>query len=111
MGLDQNSQRALDVYRKAVKAKKTGKLPAGFQANIAPIRVRLEKDVDRSKAGPSCKRCLGTGLLGVKLIPGNRGCEPNRIPIICRCVARNGGVKPDKLDSLLADQLPEPKAG
>jgi hypothetical protein len=110
MGLDQNAQRALEIYHEAQRQKAAGKLPAELQANVAPIRVRLETDIDRGKADPSCKRCHGTGELGRKLIPGNRGCEPAKVPIICRCVAAGGGVKPDHFDRMLTTAMSSPPA-
>lgn len=95
MGLDRNSQAALDLYRKLKRAKDAGKLKGTIRTAVAPIRVRLSRDVDVTKANPNCKRCYGTGSSGTKMIPGNRGCEPVRVPIICRCVVAGGGIKPD----------------
>jgi hypothetical protein len=102
MGLDRNSQAALDRFNRAKAARERGQ-DRGLQIPVAAVRVRLAKDVDLSKADPSCKRCLGTGSLGTKVIPGNRGCEPTRIPLVCRCVARGGGVRPDRIDRAAAE--------
>ena len=93
MGLDLNSQEAMRLYREAERLRDSNKGPM-IGIEVAPMRVRLESDVDRSKADPNCKRCLGTGSLGNKVIPGNRGCEPTKVPIICRCVV--AGVTPPR---------------
>ena len=98
--MDRNSKRALERFAKAKAQRDRSPSPNGKTLGIsaAPmLRVRKAEDVDLAKADPGCKRCLGTGLLGIRVIPGNRGCEPNRIPLICRCVARGGGVVEPKL--------------
>lgn len=95
--MDQNSRRALARFRKAKQEASRSPNANALGISTAPmLRVRKGSDVDLAKADPQCKRCLGTGLLGTKVIPGNRGCEPNRIPLICRCVARGGGVTEPK---------------
>ena len=96
MALDRNAQRALDRFNKA-KAERAKPRRPGTVLQIATQaihRVAKASDVDTSKADPDCKRCLGTGSLGTRVIPGNRGCEPTKIPLICRCVSAGGGVKP-----------------
>lgn len=49
--------------------------------------LRHADDVDLTKAKLSCRHCHGVGLTGHLLKDGQR------IPIICRCVVRNGGVQ------------------
>jgi len=69
--------------------------------NDAP-RLRLATDIDLSRAKQSCTRCHGTGRRGYKTIqdPENPGDEI-KVPIICRCVTRRGGVKKDMMDEIL----------
>jgi len=69
----------------------------------APPRVRLAKSVDLSKAKDGCKRCNGRGITGYKTADLGDGDGEQKIPIICRCVSRNGGVKPDELDRILKE--------
>lgn len=90
-GLDASQRQALELYEKAKADKKKG---GKLGIDIQPMRVRLADHIDLSKASPSCKRCYGTGVTGNKVV------GEHRIPIICRCVARNGGVKQDQLDRL-----------
>lgn len=75
-------------------------------------RLRLATDVDLSKAKPSCKRCNGTGRRGLRTIedPENKGKEV-KIPVICRCVTRRGGIKEDQLDGLLKKMKKEMDSG
>lgn len=69
-----------------------------------PPRLRLSKHIDLTKANPDCKRCHGKGVIGHKRlrldeIDGGDGSE-ERVPIICRCITRRGGVKEDALDQI-----------
>lgn len=91
--MDLNSKRALALFAKAkAEASRSPNANSLAIATAPLLRVHRSDRVDLAKADPNCKRCLGTGLLGHRVIPGNRGCEPNRIPLVCRCVARRGGV-------------------
>lgn len=91
--MDLNSKRALELFAKAKAERAKGAGPNALGISTAPLlRVQRADRVDLAKADPNCKRCHGTGLLGHRVIPGNRGCEPNRIPLVCRCVARRGGL-------------------
>lgn len=93
--MDRNSRRALALFKKAQEQAKRGAGPNALGVNVQPmLRVARADAVDLTKADPSCKRCHGTGLLGTRVIPGNRGCEPTKIPLVCRCVGRGGGVAP-----------------
>lgn len=78
----------------------------------APPRVRLAKDIDLSMAKPGCKHCGGPpkkpgdrgGIVGFKVIDvpdANGKIIKQEVPIICRCVTRRGGVKPDLLDEFM----------
>ena len=90
-GLDASQRQALELFAKAKEAKKKG---GAVGIDIQPMRVRLAEHIDLSKASPSCKRCYGTGVTGNKVV------GEQRIPIICRCVVRGGGVKKDQLDRM-----------
>lgn len=65
-------------------------------------RVRLATDVDVTKADPACELCEGKGVKGHEVV------GDDRIPIVCRCVARRGGVKPDKLDQVFDGKAMKP---
>lgn len=67
----------------------------------APPRVRLSSNIDLSKAKPGCNRCNGNGITGYKTADLQDGGGEQKIPIVCRCVSRNGGVKTDELDRIL----------
>ena len=69
-----------------------------------PPRLRLTSTIDLSKAKPGCNRCHGNGVVGYKTIPEQK----EKVPVICRCVTRRGGVKEDALDRIakqMFDQL------
>ena len=72
------------------KAGSTGNVEPPVKYFDAP-RVELTENVDLSKAKSGCMRCHGTGIRGAEHVKTATGTE--RIPIICRCVSRNGGVK------------------
>lgn len=59
---------------------------------------RAASDVDLTLADAACERCKGVGITGHLLK------EDTRIPIVCRCVSRNGGVLPRPLDSVIQDK-------
>lgn len=65
-------------------------------------RLRLAKDIDLSKAKKNCKGCGGTGVKEEREIddPENEG-ETVKVPVICKCVSRNQGVKRDQLDEAM----------
>jgi hypothetical protein len=69
--------------------------------NIEPNapRYRLPSSVDLTKAKKNCKRCWGRGINGYTSRETPDGTE--RVPIICRCVSRNGGVKEDDGDRMM----------
>ncbi len=73
---------------------------AQAKATAQAPRVRLAKHIDMSKADKGCKRCNGRGIRGYKQfkMPGGK---MQRAPVICRCVSRAGGVKPDALDGII----------
>lgn len=58
-------------------------------------RVFAAEDVDLSKADPGCDRCSGSGVVGsVQPTESMRaGGINNSVPMICRCVVRNNGVR------------------
>jgi len=68
-----------------------------------PPRVRLASHIDTSKAKPGCGHCHGRGIVGYKRADLGDGNGEQRIPVICRCVSRAGGVKPDELDRICAE--------
>jgi len=75
-------------------------------------RVRLAVDVDLKKAKRGCKHCNGTGRSGFATIPmpdhpGGRA----RVPVICRCVTRRGGVRRDMLDRILTEAAEQLDSG
>ena len=70
-----------------------------------PPRLRTAGSIDLTKAKPGCKRCNGTGKVGYKTIdnPEDPKGDQLRVPIICRCVTRRGGVKKDMMDRMLEE--------
>jgi|GEM_PF-3211793 hypothetical protein len=62
-------------------------------------RYRLATDVDLSKAKKNCKRCYGRGINGYTR--RTEGGLEKLVPIVCRCVTRNGGVKENDVDRLM----------
>lgn len=68
-----------------------------------PPRVRLTRHIDFSKADAGCKHCGGSGVIGYKTADLGDGEGDQQIPVVCRCVSRNGGVKRDELDRIMAE--------
>ena len=75
-------------------------------------RFRLPADVDLSKADPTCERCDGTGVKERRKLsdPENPGKQID-VPVICRCVRRNGGVREDQLDRLNRETAEQVSSG
>jgi hypothetical protein len=63
---------------------------------VRPPRLRSADDIDLTRAKPSCRRCHGRGITGYRTVDNEI-----KVAIVCRCVTRNGGVKPDALDGIL----------
>jgi hypothetical protein len=76
-----------------------------------PPRVRLAAHVDTSKAKTGCGHCHGRGVVGYKRADLGDGNGEQRIPVICRCVSKAGGVKPDELDRILAETAKQVEDG
>ena len=95
-----SDKRALAMFEqaRAAKAQADLKFELSGAAPATMPRVRLASDVDPSKADPDCEACGGEGVKGFEDIGGER------VPVICRCVAAGGGVKPDKLDQMMSGQ-------
>lgn len=70
-------------------------------------RLRSMKDVDLSRAKPGCKRCNGRGITGYKHATPEelKAGAPERMPIVCRCVVKRGGVRQDLYDRQIAAKL------
>lgn len=69
-----------------------------------PPRLRLTSDIDIEKIDPDCGRCKGSGVVRIEKMddPSNPGTEL-KVPVVCRCVPRNGGVATDMLDRFIKD--------
>ncbi len=107
--LTQDDRDAIKLHQDRLEAKKKGELASvPFDGKrpktTAPAipRFRLSEDIDLSKADPNCKNCNGNGVKHWQIIEG----DADNIPVICKCVARNGGVKRDQLDRILAGEMP-----
>jgi len=75
-------------------------------------RVRLLSDIDLAKAKPGCGRCNGTGKNGYRSIPNPENeSETIRVPVICRCVTRRGGVAEDQLDKMAREVARQLESG
>jgi hypothetical protein len=68
-------------------------------------RYRLGTDIDYSKAKPGCKHCGGRGIAGYTRRAVPEGVE--RVPIVCRCVSKRGGVKEDDFDRFMRQMSTE----
>lgn len=77
------------------------------QKEQTPPRLRLTSTIDLSKAKPGCKRCNGNGVVGYKTIPE----QEEKVPVICRCVTRRGGVGEDALDKIAKQMASELESG
>lgn len=107
-------EREQDKARRAAEAAADGRetdeeTPAPANEAAPLRRLRHTRDpktgratIDLSKADPDCERCNGTGRLDDKLLddPESDG-GIMRVPVVCVCVHRGGGVKRDALDKLL----------
>jgi len=59
--------------------------------------ARYAEDVNLAAADPGCQRCQGTGYTGATVEPDaemRTAGVTDPIPVVCRCVTRNNGVKP-----------------
>ena len=68
--------------------------------NKAP-RLRLSDHVDLGKANRACDRCNGGGIVRFEEIDDKN--KKLNVPVICRCVSRNGGIKPDMFDKMISE--------
>jgi hypothetical protein len=57
--------------------------------------VRPASAVDLGCAKPGCRHCGGRGIVAYRTI------KEERVPVICRCVGRRGGLGPNPVDALL----------
>jgi hypothetical protein len=68
------------------------------------VRATRTKDgapaIDLTKAEADCVHCGGSGRRGVQVVKSEDTGETLHIPVVCRCVKRNGGVAKDLLDRL-----------
>ena len=99
--LTPNDRDALRVYRSLCAERAAGTLPAAASLGGETLRlprVRLAGDVDFSVAEPDCCLCSGRGITGHRVL-GDASDEV-RVPVVCGCVVRRGGVRPDALDRM-----------
>lgn len=73
-------------------------------------RFRLASDIDLSVADKDCKRCKGSGIVRYQVVSGS-DIVSGKVPVICRCVTRNGGVSKDLYDRWLEEQAAEQVVG
>lgn len=66
-----------------------------------PNRLRLKSTVDLTVA-KNHNRCRGTGIVGYRTMenPEAKG-QMIKVPIVCQCVVRRGGVKQDAFDKII----------
>jgi hypothetical protein len=97
--LTPNDRDALRVYRSLCEQRAAGTLPAvaalGGETLRLP-RVRLAGDVDLTVADSTCAACGGQGIAGSRTLSDSSG--EVRVPVVCGCVIRGGGLRPDALD-------------
>ncbi len=99
-GLDENSKTALRVHDRLVALRKAGKLKSVASVDLPLPRVRKADDVDISKADSNCNDCKGKGIKSYIEVEE----LDEKIPVICKCVARGGGVKKDQYDRIMEGQ-------
>lgn len=76
---------------------------AGDKLNDRPPRLRLAANVDFSKA-KSHLRCNGTGIVGYReMVNPEHQDETIKVPVVCRCVSRRGGIKRDAFDRIASE--------
>jgi hypothetical protein len=96
---NKNINSSLEIYQKLKREREQQETPGVFR------RLRLSRDmdgnpvVDLSKADKDCEYCKGTGRL--EDIWVGEGDDTQVIPVVCRCVKKNGGVKDDLLDRIM----------
>jgi len=102
------AQRELEKQHETDLAKAAVKMARGGEMERPPLRrLRLSTSadgtpsVDLSKADRDCPRCGGMGTRPSMQVQNENG-DRARVPVICMCVHRNGGVKEDMLDRMLA---------
>ena len=91
-----SDKQAIAMFRRAKAEREQRALNfsvEGVSPGVLP-RVRLATSVDLTKHDPNCERCDG-GVRGHEVVEGEK------IPIVCVCVSRGGGVARDKLDDVL----------
>lgn len=57
--------------------------------------VRPASCVDLGAAKPGCRHCGGRGIVAYRTI------QEERVPVICRCVGRRGGIGANPVDAAL----------
>lgn len=116
IGRSPNDAAALALHKEA----KERKDQEGTIGSAKIQRPALAKNIDLSKADPLCTTCGGTGVARYQVIKGavtqRRGFrkkrEPDqRIPVICSCVVKNGGVKEDAYDKMRKSLAKKSQAG
>jgi len=88
----ERSKNGRGVRRGSRHGTASGKGRSGGVDTFTAPPVVLSEDVDLSRAKPGHNRCNGTGIVGYQTINTAEG--EVRVPVICRCVSRRGGVKP-----------------
>ena len=99
--LTPNDREALRVYRSLLDQRAAGTLPAAAAVGCETLRlprVRLAGDVDLSVAASGCTDCQGEGITGHRVLEDATG--QVRVPVVCGCVVRGGGVRRDALDGM-----------
>lgn len=68
---------------------------AGESVSAYLIRAAMAR-IEASEAKPGCRSCHGKGISGHRVLEDPTG--EVRVPIVCRCVVRGGGIREGALD-------------
>lgn len=116
IGRSPNDAEALQLHKQA----KERKDQEGTIGSAKIQRPALAKNIDLSKADPLCTTCGGTGVARYQVIKGTvirkKGFRPKKepdqkVPVLCGCVVRNGGVKEDSYDKIRKNLAKQSQAG
>lgn len=96
-GLPKSDQQAIELFEKLQAMNEVSKEEGiATRAKLAFDPKTGQRTYDLGKADPTCSRCGGGGITGAMDVYTDDGKQ--RAPIICICVAKNGGLKKDMFD-------------
>jgi hypothetical protein len=92
-----------EADQKRAEAKANGdKAPEFIRRLRSATNAKGEMTINLNKASPNCEHCGGTGRRPDHVEKDPDTGEETAIPVICRCVHKNGGVAKDTFDRMVA---------